>query len=173
VPVPEFSKAVATAWMLCFFNPPSQCLLDPQSRAPPSDLPPPPSFPLQAASFGKCLCEGFDAQRFVTACHTLRVLNAVRAAEVGMPLTLPQCAGVACLRGSRWLGRVWVSRGIRLPGCCCVSVTPAPPAPVCPWLPGSGSLIDRSPVHLSAIFVGLPLCVDVCDHDLGSPPLQV
>eukprot|EP00771_Trimastix_marina_P002573 gnl/Trimastix_PCT/3712.p1 GENE.gnl/Trimastix_PCT/3712~~gnl/Trimastix_PCT/3712.p1 ORF type:complete len:895 (-),score=303.24 gnl/Trimastix_PCT/3712:119-2803(-) len=49
---------------------------------------------LHAASFGKMFCEEdgdeaatYDAEPFVRMCRTLRILNAVRDADIGMPLT--------------------------------------------------------------------------------------
>jgi hypothetical protein len=46
---------------------------------------------LRAAAFGKTFLELYAPDRFVDACRTLRVLNAVRAHTVGIPLTYPQC----------------------------------------------------------------------------------
>lgn len=45
---------------------------------------------LRAASFGKSFLEGFNADSFVETCKNLRVINAVRAADVGMPITYEQ-----------------------------------------------------------------------------------
>ena len=45
---------------------------------------------LKAASYGKCFCKSYDAEHFLEQCKKLRVLNAVRAPDVGMPLTLGQ-----------------------------------------------------------------------------------
>ncbi|KND02893.1 tethering complex subunit VPS16 [Spizellomyces punctatus DAOM BR117] len=45
---------------------------------------------LRAASFGKCFVDSYNANRFVTMCQTLRVLNAVRHYEIGIPLTYSQ-----------------------------------------------------------------------------------
>ncbi|KAL1915507.1 uncharacterized protein VTP21DRAFT_6631 [Calcarisporiella thermophila] len=45
---------------------------------------------LKAASFGKSFLEFYNADRFVNMCQTLRVLNAVRYYEVGIPLTYAQ-----------------------------------------------------------------------------------
>ena len=45
---------------------------------------------MRAAAYGKSFCEGYDASKFVEACKTLRVLNAVRQPEIGLPLTHPQ-----------------------------------------------------------------------------------
>ncbi|KNC51588.1 vacuolar protein sorting-associated protein [Thecamonas trahens ATCC 50062] len=45
---------------------------------------------LQAASFGKCFLEMYDPTKFVEMARNLRVLNAVRFYEVGMPLTYAQ-----------------------------------------------------------------------------------
>ncbi|KJE95370.1 vacuolar assembling/sorting protein VPS16 [Capsaspora owczarzaki ATCC 30864] len=42
---------------------------------------------LQAASFGKGFLEYYDSEKFVTMCQTLRVLNAARFYEIGMPVT--------------------------------------------------------------------------------------
>ncbi|KAJ3016348.1 hypothetical protein HKX48_004067 [Thoreauomyces humboldtii] len=44
----------------------------------------------KAASFGKCFLDSYDAQRFVNMCQTLRVLNAVRQFEIGIPITYSQ-----------------------------------------------------------------------------------
>ncbi|KAI8923450.1 Vps16, N-terminal region-domain-containing protein [Entophlyctis helioformis] len=49
---------------------------------------------LRAASFGKAFLESFSADRFVDVCKTIRVLNAVRDAQIGIPLTFAQY--VAC-----------------------------------------------------------------------------
>ena len=42
---------------------------------------------LAAASFGKCFLTGHDPQAFVNACQELRILNAMRSAEIGMPIS--------------------------------------------------------------------------------------
>jgi hypothetical protein len=42
---------------------------------------------LSAASFGKCFLTGHDPKAFVEACQELRILNALRSGEVGMPLS--------------------------------------------------------------------------------------
>eukprot|EP00760_Papus_ankaliazontas_P021954 PhM_4_TR18771/c0_g1_i1/m.58888/K20180/VPS16; vacuolar protein sorting-associated protein 16 len=49
---------------------------------------------LQVASYGKCFCRNFEAEVFVEMCRTLRVLNAVRTPEVGIPLTINQFRGI-------------------------------------------------------------------------------
>ncbi|KAG5462109.1 MAG: Vps16, N-terminal region-domain-containing protein, partial [Olpidium bornovanus] len=46
----------------------------------------------QAASFGKFFLDLYDADNFVSMVQTLRVLNAVRYYEVGIPLTTTQYA---------------------------------------------------------------------------------
>lgn len=47
---------------------------------------------LRAASFGKSTIEaGYDSDGFVEMCETIRVLNAVRFFEVGLPVTYEQC----------------------------------------------------------------------------------
>ncbi|TPX37893.1 hypothetical protein SeMB42_g06813 [Synchytrium endobioticum] len=45
---------------------------------------------LKAASFGKCSLEHYNAEKFVNMCQTVRVLNAVRDGEIGIPLTYSQ-----------------------------------------------------------------------------------
>ncbi|KAF9899141.1 hypothetical protein BX616_003227 [Lobosporangium transversale] len=45
---------------------------------------------LKAASFGKCFLEIHNADSFVEMCKVLRVLNAVRYYEIGIPLTYAQ-----------------------------------------------------------------------------------
>ncbi|KAI9024081.1 Vps16, C-terminal region-domain-containing protein [Hyaloraphidium curvatum] len=45
---------------------------------------------LKAASFGKCFLEVYNSDRFVDMARILRVLNAVRDAAVGIPLTYPE-----------------------------------------------------------------------------------
>ncbi|CAG8569116.1 1317_t:CDS:10 [Ambispora gerdemannii] len=45
---------------------------------------------LKAASFGKAFLESYNADRFVNMCQTLRVLNAVRYYEIGIPITYTQ-----------------------------------------------------------------------------------
>lgn len=44
----------------------------------------------QAASFGKCFLTDQSPDQFVETCRELRVLNAVREASVGLPLTHAQ-----------------------------------------------------------------------------------
>lgn len=44
----------------------------------------------QSASFGKCFLDDYPADKFVETCQTLRVLNAVRHYEIGIPLTEAQ-----------------------------------------------------------------------------------
>ncbi|KAI9106064.1 Vps16, N-terminal region-domain-containing protein [Phlyctochytrium arcticum] len=45
---------------------------------------------LRAASFGKCFLDSYNSDRFVKVCEIIRVLNAVRHYEVGIPLTYTQ-----------------------------------------------------------------------------------
>ena len=45
---------------------------------------------LKAASFGKTVLEGYDSDEFVNMCESIRVLNAVRFFEVGLPLSYDQ-----------------------------------------------------------------------------------
>lgn len=45
---------------------------------------------LKAASFGKCFLENYNANNFVDMSQTIRVLNAVRFYDVGIPLTYAQ-----------------------------------------------------------------------------------
>ncbi|OAD74766.1 hypothetical protein PHYBLDRAFT_124139 [Phycomyces blakesleeanus NRRL 1555(-)] len=45
---------------------------------------------LKAASFGKCFLDHYNADRFVDMAQTIRVLNAVRFYDIGIPLTYAQ-----------------------------------------------------------------------------------
>uniref|UniRef100_A0A670ZL19 Vacuolar protein sorting-associated protein 16 homolog n=1 Tax=Pseudonaja textilis TaxID=8673 RepID=A0A670ZL19_PSETE len=45
---------------------------------------------LQAASFGKCFIDKYAPEHFVETCRDLRVLNAVRDYQIGMPLSFDQ-----------------------------------------------------------------------------------
>eukprot|EP01060_Flectonema_neradi_P002842 TRINITY_DN1178_c2_g2_i1.p1 TRINITY_DN1178_c2_g2~~TRINITY_DN1178_c2_g2_i1.p1 ORF type:complete len:859 (+),score=151.60 TRINITY_DN1178_c2_g2_i1:70-2646(+) len=45
---------------------------------------------LKAAAYGKCFCKTYDADTFVDQCNSLRVLNAVRRPDVGIPLSYGQ-----------------------------------------------------------------------------------
>ncbi|PKK73317.1 vacuolar protein sorting-associated protein 16 [Rhizophagus irregularis] len=45
---------------------------------------------LKAAAFGKAFLESYNADNFVDMCQTLRVLNAVRYYEIGIPITYTQ-----------------------------------------------------------------------------------
>ncbi|ORY47768.1 hypothetical protein BCR33DRAFT_677973 [Rhizoclosmatium globosum] len=45
---------------------------------------------LKAASFGKCFVNDYDAAKFTNMCETVRILNAVRRFEVGIPLSFAQ-----------------------------------------------------------------------------------
>ncbi|RHZ79068.1 hypothetical protein Glove_152g21 [Diversispora epigaea] len=45
---------------------------------------------LKAAAFGKAFLESYNADRFVSMCQTLRVLNSVRYYEIGIPITYAQ-----------------------------------------------------------------------------------
>lgn len=45
---------------------------------------------MQAASFGKCFIDKFPAESFVHMCQDLRVLNAIRDYQIGIPLTFTQ-----------------------------------------------------------------------------------
>lgn len=45
---------------------------------------------LRAASYGRAFCSQFPRERFQDMCKTLRVLNAVRNPEIGIPLTIEQ-----------------------------------------------------------------------------------
>ncbi|MCO5558301.1 hypothetical protein L7F22_011880 [Adiantum nelumboides] len=45
---------------------------------------------LRAAAYGLAFCRGFPRDRFSKMCRTLRVLNAVRNFEIGIPLSIKQ-----------------------------------------------------------------------------------
>ncbi|CAG8500529.1 11622_t:CDS:10 [Diversispora eburnea] len=45
---------------------------------------------LKSAAFGKAFLESYNADRFVSMCQTLRVLNSVRYYEIGIPITYTQ-----------------------------------------------------------------------------------
>ncbi|KAF1569965.1 UNVERIFIED_CONTAM: hypothetical protein FQV16_0012402, partial [Eudyptes robustus] len=45
---------------------------------------------LRAASFGKCFIDKFPSEGFVRMCQDLRVLNAIRDYQIGIPLTFTQ-----------------------------------------------------------------------------------
>ncbi|XP_061439573.1 vacuolar protein sorting-associated protein 16 homolog isoform X2 [Rhineura floridana] len=45
---------------------------------------------LRAASFGKCFIDKFLPEKFVGTCRALRVLNAIRDYQIGIPLTFDQ-----------------------------------------------------------------------------------
>ncbi|NWY53083.1 VPS16 protein, partial [Chionis minor] len=45
---------------------------------------------LRAASFGKCFIDKFPPENFVRMCQDLRVLNAIRDYQIGIPLTFTQ-----------------------------------------------------------------------------------
>jgi len=45
---------------------------------------------LRAAAFGKCFLTDFNSQGFVSMCQQLRVLNAIRAHRIGIPITYTQ-----------------------------------------------------------------------------------
>ncbi|KAF4791254.1 vacuolar sorting-associated protein 16-like protein [Turdus rufiventris] len=45
---------------------------------------------LKAASFGKCFLDKFPPEGFVRMCQDLRVLNAIRDYQIGIPLTFTQ-----------------------------------------------------------------------------------
>ena len=45
---------------------------------------------LRAAAFGKCFLTDFESRSFVSMCQQLRVLNAIRAHRIGIPLTYTQ-----------------------------------------------------------------------------------
>ncbi|KAJ3299233.1 hypothetical protein HK104_009629 [Borealophlyctis nickersoniae] len=49
-----------------------------------------PLMSIKAASFGKSFLESYNADKYVNMCQTIRVLNAVRHYEVGIPLTYTQ-----------------------------------------------------------------------------------
>lgn len=48
--------------------------------------------PVQAACYGRAFCsaEAFPRDRIVTVCRQLRILNALRAHGIGLPLTAAQ-----------------------------------------------------------------------------------
>ncbi|EGG20026.1 hypothetical protein DFA_07142 [Cavenderia fasciculata] len=45
---------------------------------------------LKAASFGKCFLDSYNPDAFVATCRSLRVLNAIRHFEIGIPMTMRQ-----------------------------------------------------------------------------------
>ncbi|KQK84786.1 hypothetical protein AAES_45387 [Amazona aestiva] len=62
---------------------------------------------LRAASFGKCFLDKFPPESFVRMCQDLRVLNAIRDYQIGIPLTFtqyPAWAGAHRLGGLRAAG---------------------------------------------------------------------
>lgn len=56
----------------------------------------------QAAKFGKAFLDVYDATDFVNMGQALKVLNAVRFYEIGIPITYTQCVNfvVICLQAS-------------------------------------------------------------------------
>ncbi|RLV63777.1 hypothetical protein DV515_00017925 [Chloebia gouldiae] len=58
---------------------------------------------LRAASFGKCFLDKFPPEGFVRMCQDLRVLNAIRDYQIGIPLTFtqypPACRGIGAVPG--------------------------------------------------------------------------
>uniref|UniRef100_A0A8C3C4X7 Vacuolar protein sorting-associated protein 16 homolog n=1 Tax=Cairina moschata TaxID=8855 RepID=A0A8C3C4X7_CAIMO len=74
---------------------------------------------LRAASFGKCFIDKFPPESFVRMCQDLRVLNAIRDYQIGIPLTFTQYPaswgggrGSPGGRGSgRWCSRCWSELG--------------------------------------------------------------
>ncbi|KAH6558965.1 hypothetical protein KP509_1Z035300 [Ceratopteris richardii] len=51
---------------------------------------------LRAAAYGLAFCRGFPRDRFSRMCRTLRVLNAVRHFEIGIPLSIKQLEIASC-----------------------------------------------------------------------------
>ncbi|KAI9347012.1 Vps16, N-terminal region-domain-containing protein [Obelidium mucronatum] len=47
-------------------------------------------------SFGKCFIDGYNAEKFTNLCETVRILNAVRRFEIGIPLSFPQYVYFIC-----------------------------------------------------------------------------
>ncbi|KAI8809803.1 Vps16, N-terminal region-domain-containing protein [Cladochytrium replicatum] len=45
---------------------------------------------LKAGSFGKCFLDSYDVDHFVEVCQVIRVMNALREPDIGIPLTLQQ-----------------------------------------------------------------------------------
>lgn len=120
----------------------------------------------QAASFGKCFIDKFPPESFVRMCQDLRVLNAIRDYQIGIPLTYTQYPPRAGARVMA-LGRVWdlAQAGLVPPG------APGPAgaatssveqdregiaaellscwprrvrAPAVPWAPWQGSVAETS-----------------------------
>ncbi|NXL96531.1 VPS16 protein, partial [Tyrannus savana] len=54
---------------------------------------------LRAASFGKCFLDKFPPESFVRMCQDLRVLNAIRDYQIGIPLTFTQYPQLQGLEG--------------------------------------------------------------------------
>ncbi|KFP03155.1 Vacuolar protein sorting-associated protein 16, partial [Calypte anna] len=67
---------------------------------------------LRAASFGKCFLDKFPPESFVRMCQDLRVLNAIRDYQIGVPLTFTQYppwdpGGVGWPQQQTWGGSAW------------------------------------------------------------------
>jgi hypothetical protein len=45
---------------------------------------------VKAAAFGKCFLDSYNAEQFVNMAQTLRVMNAVRYYDIGIPITYAQ-----------------------------------------------------------------------------------
>ncbi|XP_030921124.1 vacuolar protein sorting-associated protein 16 homolog [Geospiza fortis] len=87
---------------------------------------------LRAASFGKCFLDKFPPEGFVRMCQDLRVLNAIRDYQIGIPLTFTQYKQLTI---EVLLDSTWRIKGVPVPIPC--------PCP-CPRVPHSLSL---SPVY--------------------------
>lgn len=77
---------------------------------------------LKAASFGKSVLELYNSDEFVEMCETLRVLNAVRYYEIGMPLSYEQYLRLTpanliqrLLNRAEYLLAIKISEYLRLP----------------------------------------------------------
>jgi hypothetical protein len=55
---------------------------------------------MQAACYGRAFCsaEAFPRDRIVTVCRQLRILNALRAHGIGLPLTAAQVRFMQALK---------------------------------------------------------------------------
>ncbi|NWV37508.1 VPS16 protein, partial [Grantiella picta] len=106
---------------------------------------------LRAASFGKCFLDKFPPEGFVHMCQDLRVLNAIRDYQIGIPLTFTH---------SKHLGTSPAQPNSSTPHTCPVC---PPDPPVCPPVPSCPPRLVLRRLY--------PLAIRICEF-LRLPEIQ-
>ncbi|XP_057244559.1 vacuolar protein sorting-associated protein 16 homolog, partial [Malurus melanocephalus] len=114
---------------------------------------------LRAASFGKCFLDKFPPEGFVRMCQDLRVLNAIRDYQIGIPLTFTQYKQLTI--------EVLLDSGPEGTQTGHPGVTPLSPAQLLEYEPRSGEQVPLL-LKMKRSKLALGKAIESGDTDLGS-----